>query len=56
MYFPDISFVSFLWSLDEIVKGIVNTATMKDNDKIIKVTSFGVNLVGTKYVFFIGSS
>ena len=51
MYFPDISFVPFLRNVDGIVKGVVNTDTIQDNDKIIKVKS--VCELGTNYIFFI---
>ena len=39
MYFPDVAFVPFLRSLDEIVRGVINTETIQDDDQIIKVTS-----------------
>ena len=39
MYFPDVAFVPFLRSLDEIVRSVINTETIQDDDQIIKVTS-----------------
>ena len=37
MYFPDISFIPFLQSLDEIVKEVINTDTVQEDDGIIQV-------------------
>ena len=37
MYFPDISFIPFLRSLDEIVKEVINTDTVQEDDGIIQV-------------------
>ena len=39
MYFPDITFIPFLRNLDVVVKGVINTDTIQDDDQIIKVTS-----------------
>ena len=37
MYFPDVTFIPFLRDLDEVVKGVINTDTIQDDDQIIKV-------------------
>ena len=39
MYFPDITFIHFVHSTDEVVKSVINTDTIQDDDQIIKVTS-----------------
>jgi len=37
MYFPDVAFIPFLRSLDEIVKEVINANTLLNNDRIIEV-------------------
>ena len=37
MYFPDMTFIPFLRSLDEVVKSVINNDTVQDYDQIIKV-------------------
>ena len=36
MYFPEVSFIPFLRSIDEVVKKVVNTDTLQD-ERIIQV-------------------
>jgi len=43
MYFPDIPFIPFLRSIDELVKSVVNAETIQDDDQIIKVTTVWID-------------
>ena len=37
MYFPDVAFIPFLRSVDEIVKEVINVNALLNDDGIIKV-------------------
>lgn len=37
MYFPDTDFIPFLRSVKKVVKGVIKSDTLPDDDKIIKV-------------------
>ena len=35
MYFPDTDFIPVLRSIDEVVKGVIKSDTLQDDDKVM---------------------